>query len=128
MGLFKFFRRTDFIPSDEFLTHELSNKYFYRKMPFRLLDKNKIVAFDPNSPRMITFDPWPEGIFLNANGKLMLKQFLINTAKLYKGNVPDTLEKTIIEETEKLISNNFIAISDTPIELDKTLLFPHNNT
>jgi len=96
-------------------------------MPFRLINKNKIAAFDPQSPRVITFDPWPEGIFINATGKLTLKQFLIDTAKLYKGKIPSSLEKTIIEETERLINNNFISISDYPVELDESLLHPQKN-
>ena len=127
MGLFNFSKKPDYIPSDEFLSNELCDKYFFRTIPFRLINSNKIVASDPESSHVITFDPWPEGIFINANGKITLKEFLIDTAKAYRGQIPPTLEKTIIEEIERLIKNNFISVSEFPVELDKSLLYPQSN-
>jgi hypothetical protein len=122
MGLFNFSKKS-YTPTDNFLHHYLSGMYFYRIMPFRL-EGQKIIAFDNNSPRVITFDPWPEGIFINANGNITMMQFLIETANGYNGNVPPSLEKTILEETEKLISKGFIATSEKPVELENDLRYP----
>lgn len=127
MGLFDFFskRQSVYTPSSYFLNHNLKNKYFFRKMRFYYLnDEVGIVAMDDKSPRLITFDPWPQQIFLNATGKITIYDFLIEMASLYRGTIPERLDKTIIEEVERLIKEEVIAISDEPNKIDPEYLTP----
>ena len=81
-----------------------------------------IVAYDMKFPRLITFDDWPQLIFLNATGLKTVYQFTMEMARRYNGRVPKGLENTIIEETEKLIAENIIAISDEKVILPPNLL------
>lgn len=126
MGLFDFFSKNEFkyVPSEYFLNHYLKDMYFYRTMPFSKMNDGNIVAYDPNAPRVITFDPWPQQIFLNATGQITVEQYLNNTANLYCNNVPELLDKFIIDEFERLISKNFINVSKYPVELDANILLP----
>ncbi|MDT3403553.1 hypothetical protein [Mucilaginibacter terrae] len=103
MGLFDFFSKNEFkyVPSEYFLNHYLKDMYFYRTMPFSKMNDGNIVAYDPNAPRVITFDPWPQQIFLNATGQITVEQYLNNTANLYCNNVPELLDKFIIDEFGK---------------------------
>ena len=125
MGIFKFLSKSNsYVPSSYFLEHLFKDKYFYRLMPFSKLDGDHIVAYDPYAPRVITFDPWPEQIFINATGSITVHQFLDTTAKMYGSRVPELLDKVIIDEVERMVERNYIALSDEPVELDPQLLFP----
>ena len=129
MGVSDFFRsKGEYQVSDLILNHPLKDKYFYRLMQFRTtgIYDVMIMAIDSKSPRVITFDPWPQLIFLGATGLKTVHQFTIEMAKGYKGEVPPLLEKTIIEEIEKLITENVIAISDDKVFLPKELLYPYD--
>jgi hypothetical protein len=128
MALSDFFKgKGGYQASGYLLNHPLKDKYFYRLIPFRKLDDRTAVAFDNKSPRLITFDPWPQTIFLSATGLKTIYEFTVEMAKMYKGSVPPGLEQTIIEETEKLVKDNVLAISDQQVFLTKELRYPQNN-
>lgn len=93
------------------------DKYFVRVAQFMEIDFNKctISIIDPHGPRMITMDPWPETIFLNATGKHTVKEYIEETAKKYKGNIPPQLDNYIISELEKLVFEyRIIELTDVP--------------
>jgi hypothetical protein len=127
MGLFDFFSGKEriYTPSLYFLNHPLKDKYFYRTMSFHYLnDEITVVAVDNKSPTVFTFDPWPQQIFLSATGNITVYDFLVQMAKRYQGKVPEQLDKTIIEELERLVGKQIIYLSDEPVELDAKLLQP----
>ncbi len=126
MGLFDFFKGDKLIygPSLYFLNHPLKDKYFYRTISFQYLDKYTITALDGKRARMITFDDWPQEIFLSATGTQTVYEFLIEMAKRYRGKVPARLDRTVIEELEKLIDEQIVNISDEPVALDPKILNP----
>jgi hypothetical protein len=125
MGLFDFFSKIKpvYTPSAYFLNHDLKDKYFFRKMRFYYLNEEVgIVAMDNKAPRLITFDPWPQQIFLHATGKITTHDFLIEMASLYRGKVPERLDKTIIEEFERLIKEEIVDITDEPNKINPEYL------
>lgn len=125
MGFSDFFKRKQGYQISSYLSqHSLKDKYFYRLIPFRKLDNKTAVAFDNKSPGVITFDPWPQTIFLNATGLKTIYDFIAEIAEMYKGNVPPRLEETVIEETEKLINRGIIAVADERVALSADLLYP----
>ena len=125
-AFFDFFKGRDrggYRVTDELLNHPLKNKYFHRHIPYSNFDESHVVAFDKDYPRTITFDDWPQIIFLNATGRKTIYQFTLEMARGYKGRVPNGLERTIIEETEKLIAEKIIAIADEEVILPGNLLY-----
>lgn len=123
--MFNFFsKKSTYAPSDYFLASSTKDKYFYRLMPFSKLNDGAVVAYDPNAPRIITFDPWPQQIFLNATGLVTVHEFLNTMAGLYNGRVPELLDRTIIDETERMVKCNYIAFSDEQVTLDDKFMFP----
>jgi hypothetical protein len=125
MGLFNFFsKKPTYQPSDYLLNHSLKDKYFYRTMPFRVIGKGQIAAFDDDSPSVITFDPWPQIIFLEATGNRTIGEFINDMANGYKWEIPAELDRNIISELERMIQKKFIEISDLAIELDERLIMP----
>jgi hypothetical protein len=124
----RFSRKPDVYQISEYLqNHPIKDKYFYRLLQYDKLDDKMIYALDNAGPRMITFDPWPQHIFLNATGLKTISQFTIETAKTYRGKVPLLLEQTIVDEVEKLIMEGIIALSDDKVTLEKHLLGPFSN-
>ena len=44
----------------------IKERYFIRTAQWDWLDHEHIAVVDPNSPRMLTMDPWPQWIFLDG--------------------------------------------------------------
>lgn len=93
------------------------DKYFHRIAPWDWLTDKEIHVFDPYNPRVITMDDWPQLIFLDANGKLTVTEYVDYMAECYKSKIPDELDKTIIYELTALIDMKLIAYSDNKGEL-----------
>lgn len=122
--MFNFFRKSskENLHSLEALaSYPNKDKYFVRVARFMEIDYYQctITVIDPHGPRMITMDPWPESIFLNATGQRTVKQYIEDTAKDYKGNIPAKLDSYIINELENLVFNyRIIELTDVPNALE----------
>lgn len=130
MTISDFFKgKKEYLVSDFLLNHPLKDKYFYRLLQFRTTSMNDItvVAIDSKSPRVITFGPWPQLIFLNATGLKTIFQFTMEMAHIYKGKVPLGLENTIIDQIEILIQEGVIATSRETVILPADLLYAIDN-
>jgi len=105
---------------------EIKNKYFHRTEKWDWLSKEMIHVFDSKSPRMITMDPWPQKIFLEALGKLTVRQYIDKVSKEYpKNQAPEELDEVILEMLDSLINNEkIIALSEEPISIEKSILNP----
>ncbi|SHM74185.1 hypothetical protein [Chitinophaga sp. CF418] len=118
--MFNFFRKrpkVDAYSLEALASYPNKNKYFVRAARFMELDYNQctITVIDPHGPRMITMDPWPESIFLNATGQRTVRQYIEDTAESYKGNIPTKLDSFIIGELEKLaFKYRIIELTDVP--------------
>lgn len=98
---------------------ELKDKYFARTEKWNWFNGEMIHVMDSKKPRMITFDPWPQQIYLDAEGRMTVEQYILNFATKYPENqVPFELPDTILEQLNKLIyEEQIIEISDKPILL-----------
>lgn len=102
---------------------EIKDKFFQRIAKWYWLNKELIVVMDPKSQRLITMDPWPQLVFLDADGQKTIKDFILITAKKYK-KIPDELDEVILFQINQLIKEGIIELSDTKIQLDKEFSSP----
>jgi hypothetical protein len=110
--MFNFFRRAKKHPQFEALrgfAHK--DAYFVRTAQWFPIDQGFISVFDPHQPRMFTMDPWPQIVFLEADGQRTVAEFIEYMARKYSGAIPEELDKTIIEELLKLIDFKIVQFS-----------------
>ena len=93
---------------------ELKDKYFARTEKWDWLNNEMIHVMDSKSPRMITFDPWPQQIYLDAEGKMTVEEYILDFATKYPENqIPFELPNTILEQLNILIYvEKIVEISD----------------
>jgi hypothetical protein len=111
---------------DKLESNEFKDKYFYRTEKWDWLTRDMIYVVDSKSPRMITMDYWPQRIFLEAEGKLTVSEFICLIASKYpKTQVPKNLAAELIAEIRCLVyEEKIIAFSDTQVILDVSILNP----
>lgn len=75
---------------------------------------------------MITMDPWPQKIYLDAIGQLTVSEYVNRVSQEYpKNQVPEQLDFIILEMLQGLINEEkIISLSDKPFELDDLILNP----
>lgn len=100
--------------------YEHKNFYFCRVALWNWLDNNRIVVSDPHAPRMITMDPWPQLLFLDATGERTVAEYVDYMAHRYKRDTPEKLDATIIAELEKLVQSRLLILADSPITIHPT--------
>lgn len=111
----------------EILTFEtIKNQYFYRTEKWDWLNETMIHVYDSRRPRMITMDPWPQEVFLDAKGEVTVKQYIQDFYYRYpEGKAPDGLKENIMEVLNGLIvEEGIVKLSDIPITLDEAILKP----
>lgn len=117
-------------PFNDLQNSTLKDKYFYRIARWDWLDNKNIHVFDPNAPRIITMDPWPQIVFLAANGQKMTHEFVSYLASQYSRNeqIPEELDKTILELIDDLLKEKLIELSDIKIDLPENIKRPRSVT
>ena len=104
-------------PFETLAAYPDKDKYFVRVAQwyeFRFNQSN-IVVIDPHGPRMITMDPWPKTVFLNATGNRTVKEYIEYLAGQYDGEVPAALDDTVLFELNKLVYDlKLIALTTEP--------------
>lgn len=104
-GIFKKTRKE--LPNFEYLNNYSDRgKYFVRTLQWDWLNEEMIHLFDNKSPRVITMDEWPQQIYLDADGKKTIEEYILSMANQYsRGQVPATLDKDMILMIEDLIED-----------------------
>jgi hypothetical protein len=102
------------------------DKYFYRVATWTWHSEEEITIIDPNAPRVITLDPWPQLVFLDAKGKLTVTEYVYYMASRYSFKIPENLDKEILFNLDTLFQEKLIAFSDTPVTLDASIENPKN--
>lgn len=84
--------------------------YFVRMAEWDWIDGSRqhIVVYDPHQPRLLTFDPWPELVFIAANGQLTVSEYIHYMARQYSGDVPALLDQTVLDELKTLLEYRII--------------------
>jgi len=73
---------------------DIGSMYFSRAARFDRMG-DKMVAVDPNAPRMITMDPWPEWVFQMADGQRTVDQLRTHLASQYEKGAPPGLDEQV---------------------------------
>src|SRR5690349_14729376 len=99
MKLFSLFRPLKKIPPflrlQQYSSRDL---YFRRTAAWDIGSDYELIVIDPKQPRLLTLDPWPEMIFMSADGQRTVAEYIQYAADKYDGTVPELLDKTIIDE------------------------------
>ena len=114
------------------------DKYFARTKPWDWLNEKEIYVAGKvdGKPKMITFEFWPQEIYLDANGKITVRQ-LIDVAKQQyldsNMSIPKELDKIIIECLDSLVHElKIVEFSDNKInlrpEIEKPMSRPKADT
>ncbi|TVT41354.1 hypothetical protein FNT36_07830 [Hymenobacter setariae] len=115
--MFKLFHKPSLPAFPALAAYAHKDQYFCRIATWHWFDKHHIVVKDPNAPRLITMDPWPQLVFLDAMGKLTVAGYVAYMAHRYSGKTPDKLDATIIHELEQLRLSKLLAFADKPIAI-----------
>lgn len=102
---------------------DIGTKYFSRTARFDRMG-GKIVAVDPNAPRMITMDPWPELVFTMADGQHTVAQLRMQLAAQYEKGAPSGLDGQIDSIVRDLDRERLIRLHNDPAELPFYLAKP----
>ena len=102
---------------------DIQSKYFSRTARFDRVG-GKTIAIDPNSPRVITMDPWPELIFGLADGKHTVRQLQAHMAAQYEKGSPVGLDEQLLSVVDQLQQEHLIRLHDGPAELPFYLAKP----
>ena len=87
--------------------------YFIRAASWMWTSESQIIAIDQHAPRVVTMDPWPQLIFLAAEGQKTIEEYVYFMAEQYIGKVPAKLDETIITEIQTLLKERMIVLSGT---------------
>jgi len=102
---------------------KLDNQYFVRCARYDIVE-DAIVAYDFNSPRVITLNPWFEVIFMAAYGQRTVGEFIVEISSEYTEGAPKGLATEIVGYVEEMIEEGLIRISDTTVDLPYYLASP----
>ncbi|HXB08192.1 MAG TPA: hypothetical protein VNW04_13775 [Puia sp.] len=126
-GLFKRIATSDKLTFNWLKNYEHRDRYFYRIKQWSYLHSDKeITVLAP--PRLITMDPWPQQVFLDATGKRTVSEYVHYVASKFTGKVPPKLDELVVAELEKLMREGLIALASSPRELEEKYLKPTQPT
>ena len=110
--MFNLFRKNKKYPPFPALAEfDKKDLYFIRTAEWDFLSNQVIYVNDPCGPRVLTLDPWPQLVFIGANGVLTVSEYVHYMADKYDSAIPDALDKTIIHELNTLLNYKIIAFS-----------------
>ena len=102
---------------------DIGPMYFSRTARFDRMG-DKIVAVDPNAPRMITMDPWPELVFQMADGQHTVAQLRAYLASQYEKGAPPGLDEQVSTIVRDLERERLIRLHSEPVTLPFYLAKP----
>lgn len=103
---------------DKLKVSPIKDCHFYRVAQWYKIANGDIMVVDPNTPRVVTFDPWPRIIFLEAQGKQTVTEFVFYMASQYEKKIPIELDETILSMIDNVLKTGLIRLSNVPVELD----------
>ncbi len=124
-GLFKKKERV-LPPFNDLRNSDIKDKYFFRLAQWDWLDKSMIHVKDNQRTRMITMDPWPQLIYLEAEGQKTIYDFIYYMVSQYAKDetIPDDIDKEILEIIDVLMKDGLIGLSSESRKLPYYLDLP----
>ncbi len=98
--------------------------YFARAAQWYVIEGQNMAVIDPAAPKILTFDPWPQILFLAADGKRTIREYIYYMADQYEKDIPPELDKTIIDELLTLLEYKIIKFSKVKVQLEDTYIRP----
>ncbi len=102
---------------------DIQPMYFSRIARFDQVG-GKTIAIDPNSPTVITMDPWPELVFDMADGQHTIGQLQTYMASQYDKGAPAGLNEQVISVVHQLEQEHLIRLHDKAVQLPFYLAKP----
>jgi len=104
----------------------MGHKFFSRTEEWDWLNREMIHVFDSKRPRMITMDPWPQRIYLDADGQRTVDAYIQSLRARYpRGSAPVGLAETVFDELRKLVEEEgLVVLTDEPVELPANIRDP----
>lgn len=104
----------------------IKDQYFYRTEKWDWLSNDMIHVYDSTRPRMITMDPWPQEVYLDAIGNVTVREYIRDFFNRYpEGQAPEGLKENIIEVLTGLaVEESLVKFSDVPVTLEESILKP----
>jgi hypothetical protein len=109
--VFNIFKRSKKYPEFSCLRNFYQrDQYFIRIAEWDWLNKENVVVTDPNNARILTLGPWPQYVFIAANGQMTVTEYVYYMADKYSSAIPELLDKTIIDEVVSLVNYGIIKL------------------
>jgi hypothetical protein len=119
--MFRLFKKKERVlpPFNELRKSDIKDKYFVRLAQWDWLDKSMIHVKDKHRPRMITMDPWPQLVYLEAEGQKTISDFFYDIISQYTKDepIPDDLDIEILEVIDSLLKERLIELKNERIKL-----------
>ena len=110
--MYNLFKKTKKYPPFPVLdAFDKKDHYFIRTATWDFLNAETVYVNDPYGPRVFTMDPWPQLVFLGANGVLTVTEYVHYMADKYSGQIPSGLDKTILHELNGLLDLKIVEFS-----------------
>ena len=124
--MFNLFKRKKGIPPFDVLEgYSQKDWYFVRSARWYPMGNSMITVIDPHQPRLLTLDPWPQIVFLEADGQRTVSEFVHYLAGKYSSAIPGDLDKAVIGEIVKLADYKIIQLSEERKRPDQPFDEPH---
>ena len=104
------------IRPDSTTVSDIGSMYFSRAARFDWMSE-QVVAIDPNAPRIITMDPWPELVFQMADGQHTVDQLRAYLSAEYEKGAPSGLNEQVISIVRELERERLIRLHGAPVAL-----------
>lgn len=127
--MFRLFKKKELPPFPLLQESAYRDIYFVRMAEWDWIDGNRqhIVVTDPHQPRLLTFDPWPELVFIAANGQQTVSEYTHYMARQYSGDVPALLDQTVLDELKTLLGYRIIEMSPVKCRPDPLFELPRSD-
>ena len=102
---------------------DISEMYFSRAARYHELD-GQIVTIAPNSPRVITMDPWPQLVFEMADGEHTVKELERHLSAQYDDGPPKDLIEQVHAIVRDLEQQGLVRLHPQPSVLPPELANP----
>lgn len=101
----------------------LPEKYFIRAATYDVVD-GALVITDPNRPRIVTVDPFPEIIFAAATGERTVGEFVDQLREQWGPEAPQNLSSQVEDQLRRLVDEGLVQVIDAPRKLTAYLARP----
>lgn len=123
--MFSFLKKKKDLPEFDFIkTYPEKGKYFVRVKKWNWLNSEQISLLEKDSDgkiKITTMDYWPQEMFLDADGKKTISEYLNVLIKQFRDSkmeIPSDLDKFMVETLLSLKTDlNAIEFSDSPTEI-----------